>query len=229
MYQDRNKKRSIVAEAIAGHDMYIFQAFLGLPGSLNDINIMGRTDTQRKYMHSAAIDMKFKLASQEFTGAYLLADGIYPDYPYLMKTIPEPVNMKQKLFATTQEGVRKDVERTFGRLHAKWHVLKNAGRSHKLIYLKNIWLACIILHNMTLRDQQSAELERTGVTVPFVTEDETGVLGECEPLRDEAFLASHSYESILGKWKHMENRGICHLMQRQLVVHVWLKFGSKAT
>ena len=44
-------------------------------------------------MHSAAIDVKFKLASQEFTGAHFLADGIYPDYPYLMKTIPEPVNM----------------------------------------------------------------------------------------------------------------------------------------
>ena len=229
MYQDRNKKKSIVAEAIAGHDMYIFQAFVGLPGCLNDINIMGRTDTQSKYMHSAAIDIKFKLASQEFTGAYFLADGIYPDYPYLMKSIPEPVNMKQKLFARVQEGVRKDVERTFARLHAKWHILKIAGRSHKLMYLKNIWLACIILHNMTLRDQQTAQLERMGVTVPFAADNQTGVLGECEPMRDEAFLASHSYEGILGKRKHMENRGICHLMQRQLVEHAWLKFGSNAT
>ena len=236
MYQDRNKKRSIVAEAIAGHDTYIFQAFVGLPGSLNDINIMGRTDTQRKYMHSAAIDVKFKLASQEFTGAYFLADGIYPDYPYLMKTIPEPVNRKQKLFAQTQEGVRKDVERAFGRLHAKWHILKVAGRSHKLKYLKNIWLACIILHNMTLRDQQSAVLERTeervsvaAAAVDIAVEDESGVLGECETLRDEAFFASHSYEGILGKRKHMENIGICHLMQQALVEHVWLKFGSNAT
>ena len=40
MYQDRNKKRSIVAEAIAGHDMNIFQALVGLPGCLNDINIL---------------------------------------------------------------------------------------------------------------------------------------------------------------------------------------------
>ena len=225
MYEDRNKKRSIVAEAIAGHDMYIFQAFVGLPGCVNDINILGRTETQRKYMHSAAIDVKFKLASL----AYFLADGIYPDYPYVMKTIPEPVNMKQKLFARVQEGARKDVERAFGRLHAKWHILKNAGRSHKLHYLKNIWLACIILHNMTLRDQQSAELQRREGTVSIVAVDETGVLGECEPLRDEAFFASHSYEGILGKRKHMENRGICHLMQRALVEHVWQKFGSNAT
>ena len=43
-------------------------------------------------MHAAAIDIKFKMASQEFTRAYL-ANGIYPEYPYLMKTFLEPVNM----------------------------------------------------------------------------------------------------------------------------------------
>ena len=43
MYQDRNHKRSIVAEAICGHDMYFYQVYVGLPGSLNDIAIMGQT------------------------------------------------------------------------------------------------------------------------------------------------------------------------------------------
>ena len=223
MYQDRNKKRSIVAEAISGHDMYIFHAFLGLPGCLNDINILGCTDTQRKYLQSAAIDVKFKLASQEFTGAYFLVDGIYPDYPYLMKTIPELVNMKQKIFAKVQEGAKKDVERAFGRLHAKWHILEIAGGNHKSKYLKNIWLACIILYNITFRDQQSAKLERREGRVFVAAEDETRVLGECQPLGDKVFFASLSYEGILGKRKHMENRGICHLMQRALVEHLWLK------
>ena len=79
-------------------------------GSQNDINIMGRTNTQRKYMHSAVIVVKFKLASQEFTRAYFVADGMCPEYPYLVKTIPEPDNMKHKLFAQIQKGLRKDLE-----------------------------------------------------------------------------------------------------------------------
>ena len=41
MYQDRNHKRSIVAEAICGHDMYFYQVYVGLPGSLNNTAIMG--------------------------------------------------------------------------------------------------------------------------------------------------------------------------------------------
>ena len=58
-----------------------------------------------------------------------------------------------------QEGCRKDVERAFGRLLAKWHILAGAGRSWKIKYMKNIWATCFILHNMTLRDQQMSEAE----------------------------------------------------------------------
>lgn len=67
MYQDTNRKRSTVAEAIAGHDMYFFQAFVGLPGSLNDLNIMGVSTMQSNYMGSCAIDHKFTICGREFT------------------------------------------------------------------------------------------------------------------------------------------------------------------
>ena len=71
-YQDRNHERSIVVEAIAGHDMNFFQAFVGLPGSLNDINIMGRTDLQNKYMSSTAYNHSFDLDGDPFTGTFSL-------------------------------------------------------------------------------------------------------------------------------------------------------------
>ena len=59
-----------------------------------------------------------------------------------------------KQFASVQEGCRKDVEKAFGILPAKWHILAGVGRSWKVKYMKNIWTTCFILHNMTLRDQQ---------------------------------------------------------------------------
>ena len=102
MYQDRHHNRGIVAEAIAGHDMYFFLAFVGLPGSLNDINIMNQTTMLRNNMNSIAIDHKYKIARREHTGAYFLADGIYPDFPYLEKTIPEPLTVREKNFAKVQ-------------------------------------------------------------------------------------------------------------------------------
>ena len=160
MYQDRNHKRSIVAEAICGHDMYFYQVYVGLPGSLNDIAIMGQTTMQSNYMESGAIDMTYTIAGEEFTGAYFLADGIYPDFPYLVKSVAEPVTQQEKLFATVQEGCRKDVERAFGRMLAKWHVLAGAARSWSLNRLTEIWLTCFILHNMTIRDDERAKLAK---------------------------------------------------------------------
>ena len=76
--------------------------------------------------------MTYSVAGEEFTGAYFLADGIYPDFPYLVKSVAEPVTQQEKLFATVQEGCRKDVERAFGRMLAKWHVLAGAARSWSL-------------------------------------------------------------------------------------------------
>jgi hypothetical protein len=45
---------------------------------------------------------------------YYLADGIYPEWQILMKTISDPQNEKQRNYAKQQEGRRKDVERGFG-------------------------------------------------------------------------------------------------------------------
>lgn len=165
-FQDRNGHRSVVAEAIAGHDMFFWHVFVGCPGSMNDINIMGVSDLSTTYMKSAAATTRFTVGDTEFEGAYFLADGIYPNYAYLMKTISNPTNPKEKLFAKHQEGVRKDVERAFGRLLIKWHILNCAAQSWFLENVKKIWRACFILHNMTIRDNDDtgydsdAEAER---------------------------------------------------------------------
>ena len=235
MYQDRNRNRSIVAEAIAGHDMYFFQAFVGLPGSLNDINIMNQTTMQKNYMNSIAIDHKYNIGGGEFVGAYFLADGIYPNFPYLVKSIPEPLTQREKNFATVQEACRKDVERAFGRLLAKWHILATAGRSHKLKYLKSIWMTCFILHNMTLRDQQTAKYDKeqsvvdaaAAVVHGCAARGEDGGEPAFELLRDPEFMG-RDFEGVLGALKQMENKGMCHLIQRELVEHVWVHCGKDA-
>jgi hypothetical protein len=50
---------------------------------------------------------------------YYLADGIYPDWGTLVKTISASLSNKHKLFAEHQETCRKDVERAFGVLQAR--------------------------------------------------------------------------------------------------------------
>ena len=158
----------------------------------------------------------------------MLADGIYPDWPIFMKTIPMPVGEKQKVFAKVQEGVRKDVERAFGRLHSKYHILKFPGQAHKVEHLSAIWGCCIILHNMTLRDQQTVRIERTMVT-EYPASLAFTELRNAQPLRDAAYFAAHSVVAIIAKRKVMENRGMCELKQRALVEHVYKHSKKKST
>ena len=118
-----------VSPTITGHDMYFWHCCLGFPGSINDRPVLGRSTISMAYLESPAASVEYTIGGTEFQGAFFLADGIYPPYAYLMKTISNPATAKEKLFAKCQEGCRKDVERAFGRLLSKWHILAVACKS----------------------------------------------------------------------------------------------------
>ena len=95
-------------------------------------------------------------------------------------------------------------------------------------------MTCFILHNMTLRDQQTATYDKEqsilaaaaalvqGPAAPPSTVEEPVF----SPLRDPAFMGK-DFEGVLGALKQMENKGMCHLMQRDLMEHVFLHTGGR--
>ncbi|KAK3232469.1 hypothetical protein Dsin_004350 [Dipteronia sinensis] len=84
---------------------------------------------------------------------YYLSDGIYPSYATLIQTISQPTSIKEKLFAERQEAVRKDVERAFGVLQSRWHIIKGPARMWNAKDLGKIMKTCIILHNMIIESE----------------------------------------------------------------------------
>ena len=50
-FQDRSGMRSVIAEAVAGHDMYFWHVCLGSPGSLNDIQVLARSTITAAHNH----------------------------------------------------------------------------------------------------------------------------------------------------------------------------------
>ncbi|XP_048618668.1 uncharacterized protein LOC111208289 isoform X1 [Brassica napus] len=117
-YSRGSAKPTIVLEAVASHDLWIWHAFFGPPGTLNDINVLDRSPVFDDIINGQAPQVTFSVNGNEYRLAYYLTDGIYPKWATFVQSISLPQGPKAALFAQHQEGVRKDVERAFGVLQA---------------------------------------------------------------------------------------------------------------
>ncbi|CAN0865478.1 Protein ANTAGONIST OF LIKE HETEROCHROMATIN PROTEIN 1 [Linum grandiflorum] len=158
-YSGHVHRPTVVLEAVAGYNTWIWHAYFGTAGSLNDINILGQSPVFDRILNGSTPSLRFKVNDSWYDTCYYLADGIYPAWSTLVKTIANPTDNKEVLFAERQEGYRKDVERAFGILQARWAIVRNPARSWDVPTLKNIMLTCIILHNMIIEDEQVNEFD----------------------------------------------------------------------
>jgi hypothetical protein len=51
------------------------------------------------------------------------------------------------------------VERAFGVLQARWEIVRNPVRAWGLETIGDIMMACVILHNMVVQDEQHGDFE----------------------------------------------------------------------
>ncbi|XP_039780659.1 uncharacterized protein LOC120647919 [Panicum virgatum] len=92
-------------------------------GSCNDINVLQRSPIFSAYIRGESPPVHFTVNGRTYDMGYYLADGIYPDWPAFVKSVRHPMERKTQCFAAVQEGARKDIERAFGVLQARWAVI----------------------------------------------------------------------------------------------------------
>ena len=80
-------KPTIVLEAVALYDMWIWHAFFGTPGTCNDINVLDRSPVFDEVLHGRAPAVNFVVNGHEYDMAYYLADGIYPSWAAFIPSI----------------------------------------------------------------------------------------------------------------------------------------------
>uniref|UniRef100_A0A0D3BCH5 DDE Tnp4 domain-containing protein n=1 Tax=Brassica oleracea var. oleracea TaxID=109376 RepID=A0A0D3BCH5_BRAOL len=136
-YTRGSGKRTIVLEVVASHDLWIGHAFFGPPGTLNDINVLDRSPVFDDILQGRAPKVNYTINGHKYRLAYYLT-----------------YDPKASLFATRQEGVRKDVKRAFGVLQARFAIVKNPALLWDKIKIGKIMRACIILYNMIVEDER---------------------------------------------------------------------------
>ncbi|KAJ0777748.1 putative harbinger transposase-derived protein [Helianthus annuus] len=193
---------TVILEAVASQDLWIWHSFFGLPGSLNDLNVLYQSAIFTDVVNGTGPDTSFTVSGVEYRRGYYLADGIYPSWSTIVKTIPYPEDEKRKKFAKRQEAARKDIERAFGVLRKKWAIVAQRARAFTPKRLRLCMYACILLHNMIIEDEGRAICEY----------DENASWGNTVPV-DPQQQDLNSF-SLTNDFTHAN-------LQQDLVEHIW--------
>ena len=212
-YTRHEYEPTIILEAVASHDLWIWHAFFGLPGSHNDINVLHRSHLFARLAEEDAPEVNFTVNDNNYTMGYYLVDGIYPQWATFVKTITNPQGNKKKYFAKAQEAVRKDVERAFGVLQAQFAIVRGPARMWDKATLRQIMTACVIMHNMIFEDERSEDEDKD------VHYEGVGQL--VRPTPPEVRNRTREFHEFLQAHHNITNRQIHAQLQQDLIEHLW--------
>ena len=108
-FKGRGKDVTIILEAVADHETWIWHAYFGMPGSCNDINVLNRSPLFAKLANEEGPPVTFEANGRTYNYGYYLADGIYPRWSTFVKPISKPQGKKELIFHNAQVAARKDV------------------------------------------------------------------------------------------------------------------------
>jgi hypothetical protein len=183
-----------------------------LPGSLNDINVLQRSHIFSNIVSDKAPACNYTVNGHEYNMRYYLANGIYPEWATLVKTIRNPEGRAEAKFAKAQEAARKDIERAFGVLQARFDIVRGPSRFWDKGTLDDIMTTCVILHNMIIEDEKHLNLEF------FFDNVGTRVKPSRNPDKIQAFLET---------FRNIENRGTHRQLKEDLIQHHWSRHGGR--
>ena len=78
MYIGYAREPTIILEAIASYDLWIWHPFFGLPGSLNDINVLDGSHVFSELAEGHGPKVSYTINGHEYIMGYYFAVGIYP-------------------------------------------------------------------------------------------------------------------------------------------------------
>jgi hypothetical protein len=199
------KEPTIILEAVAFKDLWIWHAFFRMPGSHNDINVLQWSSIFVRLVECQGLQVNYTINDNDYLIGYYLVYGIYLSWATFMKTIFELQGNKKKYFAKTQEACRKNVERAFRVLQSCFAIVCGSARLWDEDSLGNIMMACITMHNMIVED----ELEEEDFNYEQI--GEKGTVSHDDVPELDAFIAN--YQKIKDNETHTQ-------LQSDLVEHL---------
>jgi hypothetical protein len=107
-----------------------------------------------------------------------------------------------------QEAARKDVERVFGVLEARFAIVAQPAQGWSHRNLQKIMKCCVILHNMIIENERGSDQE-------FFYESTSAIVTTPEPQR------SFNYSQFFSNYQQVTNSNLHYQLQNDLFQHLW--------
>ncbi|XP_003559562.1 uncharacterized protein LOC100822590 [Brachypodium distachyon] len=215
MYKSHKGSCSVMLEAVADQDLWIWHAFFGMAGSHNDINVLQCSHVFAKLVEGTAPPVNYEINGHVYNKGYYLADGIYPRWSTFVKTISNaPAGGARSWFAMQQKTCRKDVERAFGVLQARFAIVRYPALTWSKDQMWEVITACVIMHNMIIESERECPV--------FDTElyERMGSLANVNHQVSAAFAA------FLSRRQEIRDAGTHQQLQDDPVKHLWRLRGN---
>ena len=154
--------------------LFLFTRFFHQIGKF--INIVARWPGSTHDSHIfRTSNIHHHLEGTSFENGVLIGDSGYACLPYLMTPYPDPVTQPERRYSRALKVTRSLIERTFGVLKRRFHVLHSENRMAP-DRVCTIVVACCILHNIAIDNNEP--LPNFDDSVPWDEEDDNFVGNE---------------------------------------------------
>ncbi|CAL9004814.1 unnamed protein product [Prunus brigantina] len=228
---ESDRPKSIILEAVASFDYWVWHAFFRVAGSQNELNVLCQSPVFDEVLRGHSPQVTYQINNTVYSGEYYLVNRIYPRWTTFVKTIPNPQSEKERSFASFQEGYRKDVERCFGILQARWAIIRGSARMLDKEVLRSIMMTCIILHNMIVEDESDCDAPEVfepnsmNTALTRIYERPMGPNGLL--LEPELLLRDGQFNNpMIDRYQEMQSSYVHERRQVDLIEHLWEMKGN---
>jgi hypothetical protein len=172
-------------------------------------------------LSSYNVGSQFVINGHTYDRVSFATDGIYPSLRIFFKPYTNPQGPERSLYTDIVESVRKDIERAFGGLQSRFHILRHEALLHDRGDLCDVWIACVLLHNLIVEDERSLE-DPMGAGVSFLEEDvkEPGVFSRV-PQQYVTNNMSFPLYKLIEHYHHLYDHNAHETLKYDLMCRIW--------
>ncbi|XP_021744875.1 uncharacterized protein LOC110710843 [Chenopodium quinoa] len=151
--------------------------------------------------------------------------------PTFIDAIAVPQTLKDKLFTTSQESARKDVERAFGVLQARFAIIRKPALAWSVELMWKIMMTCIIIHNMIVEDKRDTYLNYKD-PLEFAQEQPENMPGSSSTRNATTFTVTprqydpDNFSRLTASRGEIRDRQVHEALKNDLVEHLWARSKS---